>query len=74
MKFLFLIFTCVYTVLAQDTVKFCQPGFEICKNDGLCLVVDNQNVLCICTFGYGGRLYILYIIFILDLNLFRNIL
>jgi hypothetical protein len=56
MKFLFLIFTCVYTVLAQDTVKFCQPGFEICKNDGLCLVVDNQNVLCICTFGYGGRL------------------
>ena len=57
MKRFFILIISFITVLSQESVKFCAPGFEICKNDGLCLVVDNQNLLCICTAGFKGIKY-----------------
>ena len=52
---LFFAFTfLIYTVKTQDSVKFCPNGYHVCKNNGLCLVIDEQSLICICTNDYTG--------------------
>ena len=57
---LFIFFFCIYNVKSQltttaPTVTVCQIN-NVCKNNGTCLVINNQDIICTCQPGFTGRL------------------
>ena len=37
-----------------STVTQCRSDVVICKNNGLCLVLNDNSVICICKHGFAG--------------------
>ena len=43
-------------VTSIANVVSCPSGLNICQNGGICLIVDNTQVVCICPVGFTGSL------------------